>query len=85
MRSRARGRSSRPWCAAALTSRSRHGTKTISTRRATISRSCRFTITTSFRDRKRLPRTGRLKLTVRFLGNSVLLPVTAKARRVRAG
>jgi len=62
----------------------KNGSKTVSTRRTKVSSSCTFRITTTFRDRRRLPSSGRLKLTVRFLGNARLSPVTAKSRRVTA-
>ena len=61
------------------------GNKTISTRRKTISSSCRFKSRVTFGDRSRLPARGKLKVTVRFLGNAVLLPAKAKARQVRFG
>jgi len=37
------------------------------------------------RDRTSLGRTGRLKVTTRFLGNTVLKPLSATSRSVRAG
>ncbi len=61
------------------------GTKTISTRRVTLGRDCRFSIRTTFSIRSRLPRSGRLKLTVRFAGNRYLLRRNARPMTVRVG
>lgn len=60
------------------------GKKTISTRRTTLKRDCRFTIRTTFSLPKRL-QGGRLKVTIRFAGNKFLLRGDAKTRFVRAG
>ena len=62
----------------------KRGTRTISTRRAALTRSCAFSLRVTFRDRRRLG-DGRLKATVRFLGNDVLRPRTTPVLRVRAG
>ena len=59
------------------------GAKTISTRRATLSRSCAFTSTVTFRDRRRFTRNGRLRFTIRFTGNEVLTRSAAVVRSVR--
>ena len=59
------------------------GTKTISTRRANLSRTCTFTSTVTFRDRRRFTRNGRLRFTLRFTGNEVLARTAAVARNVR--
>lgn len=61
------------------------GSRTISTRRATLRRDCSYSSTVSFSSRARLGRSGRLKVTVRFLGNEVLGLRTASSRIVRAG
>jgi hypothetical protein len=62
----------------------KRGTRTVSTRRAKISRTCRFRSRVTFRVARRLGR-GRLRVTVRWLGNAVLAPRTARAVTVRAG
>ena len=61
------------------------GSRTISTRRSTLRGDCSYRSTVSFAVRSRLGSTGRLKVTVRFLGNDVLKPRTAASRMVRAG
>ncbi len=61
------------------------GSRTISTRRTTLRGDCSYRSTVSFASRSRLGSTGRLKVTVRFLGNDVLKPRTAASRTVRAG
>ena len=62
----------------------KRGTRTISTRRARLTRACGFASTVTFRDRRRLGN-GRLKVTARFLGTRVLAPRTARSVSVRAG
>jgi hypothetical protein len=57
--------------------------KTISTRRAKLTRSCGYRSSVSFRSRKRFPKSGRLTVRVRFLGNAVLGPRRAKSTSVR--
>jgi hypothetical protein len=59
------------------------GAKTISTRRAELSRTCTFSSTVTFRDRRRFTRAGRLRFTIRFTGNEVLTRTAAVARNVR--
>ena len=59
------------------------GAKTISTRRANLSRTCTFSSTVTFRDRRRFTRNGRLRFTLRFTGNEVLTRSVAVARNVR--
>ncbi len=59
-------------------------TRTISTRRVKIKRTCGFSSTVTFRNTRRLGN-GRLKFTVRWLGNAVLAPRTARSVNVRAG
>lgn len=57
--------------------------KTISTRRAALKSDCTFTSAVSFRDRDRFTRDGRLTFRVRFTGNDVLTPRSARTRAVR--
>ncbi len=59
------------------------GRKTISTRRAALSRTCTFRSTVTFRDRRRFTRTGLLRFTLRFTGNEVLTRSVAIARNIR--
>lgn len=63
----------------------KRGSKTISTRRANLSKSCGYSSTVSFANRRRIGKTGRLKITARFLGNDVLGLRNAASRKVRAG
>ena len=59
------------------------GNKTISTRRAALTRTCGYRSSVSFRSRKRFTKSGRLTVRVRFLGNAVLGPRFAKSVAVR--
>ena len=60
--------------------------KTISNRRATISKACTYHQRVTFKVRRRLNAGGgRLKVTVRFLGNATLKPRKAKPLFVRYG
>jgi len=61
------------------------GSKTISTRRAAIDFNCRYRMRLSFANARGFGRSGRLKITVRFLGNDRLAPLGASARFARAG
>jgi len=72
-------------CVGRVSIQIKRGSNTISTRRRTLTKSCTFSSTVKFDDRSRLPRTGRLKVTVRFLGNPALLPRGARSRFVRFG
>jgi len=63
----------------------KRGAATVSTRRVTLRRDCSYVASVTFRDRSRLGRTGRLKVTARFLGNKVLKARSATSRIVRAG
>lgn len=63
----------------------KRGANTISTRRITLSKTCTYASTVSFNDRKRLGKTGRLNVVVRYAGNAVLGRVTAPKRAARAG
>jgi len=58
--------------------------KTISNRRVALRRDCRFVSRVTFRNPERLGR-GRLRVSVRFLGNAVLKARSTKRRTVRAG
>lgn len=58
---------------------------TVSTRRASIRSNCTYSSSVTFSSRRRLGSTGRLKVTVRFLGNTRLLPARAPQYTVRAG
>jgi hypothetical protein len=73
-------------CAATgfVTVQVKRGARTISNRRAALGRDCRFSSAVAFRDRRRLG-SGRLQITVRWLGNSVLAPRAAGRVPVRAG
>ena len=62
----------------------KRGRRTISTRRAEVTRRCTFSSAVIFRDRRRLG-DGRLRVTVRFLGNAVLRERTAASFGLRAG
>jgi hypothetical protein len=61
----------------------KRGRRTISARRARLRSDCRFRSSVTFRKPRRLGR-GRLKFSVRFLGNASVAPARAKTRRVRA-
>ncbi|HEX8104537.1 MAG TPA: hypothetical protein VF533_18110 [Solirubrobacteraceae bacterium] len=63
----------------------KRGRKTISSRRRSVAADCSWSSKVSFRSRGRVGRNGRLKVKVRFLGNDVLTPKSAKSFRVRAG
>ena len=62
----------------------KRGRRTVSSRRAALRRDCTFRSAVSFASRRRLG-SGRLRVTARFLGNSVLRSLPAEARSVRAG
>ena len=61
------------------------GSKTVSTRRVTLSGDCSYRSSVAFAVRSRLGRSGRLKFGVRFLGNDVLAPRSASVKTARAG
>jgi len=63
----------------------KRGSATVSTRRVTLTRDCTYSSTVTFRKRSSLGRTGRLKVTTRFLGNKVLKARSASSTSVRAG
>ena len=58
--------------------------KTISTRRVQLSRSCTYRSRVTFRSRKRFATSDKLTVRVRFLGNGVLAPRSARSAKVRA-
>jgi Ca2+-binding RTX toxin-like protein len=62
----------------------KRASRTISTRRVKLSKACTYSSTVRFASRGRLGN-GRLRITARFGGNSVLKARNASARRVRAG
>ncbi|MEJ7894775.1 MAG: Ig-like domain-containing protein [Solirubrobacteraceae bacterium] len=61
------------------------GAKTISNRRVALRKDCTYSSSVTFRSRGRLGRSGRLKVTARFLGNRVLGLKVATSRFVRVG
>ncbi len=63
--------------------RVRAGRRTISTRRVALRATCTYRSMVAFGDRRRFPRTGRLRFTATFLGTAVLAPRSAPARDVR--
>lgn len=60
------------------------GKKTISNRRAKLSKTCTFRSAVRFTIRDRVKR-GTLRVTVRYLGNEVLLPLRGKRQSVKVG
>jgi hypothetical protein len=59
------------------------GRKTISTRRVDLKSNCTYSVTTTFNDRARFGKATRLKVTVRFSGNTAIAPKTLTSRYVR--
>ena len=59
------------------------GRKTISTRRATLSRTCTYRVRLSFKNRKRFGRRAKLSVRVRFLGNDRLRAQTVRTLSAR--
>ena len=57
--------------------------KTISTRRVALSKTCSYRSRVTFRSRNRFPKTGKLTVRVRFLGNAVLAPRRATSVTLR--
>jgi hypothetical protein len=58
--------------------------KTVSTRRASLTSACTYHVRVTFANKRRLG-SGRLKVTVRFLGTGRFLPRSARTRFARAG
>lgn len=69
-------------CSGTVTVRYRAGRRTISSRRARVSRSCRFRSRVTFREPRRFFGRRTLRVAVRFNGNVRLRPASAKPRRV---
>jgi Big-like domain-containing protein/hemolysin type calcium-binding protein len=69
-------------CSGTVTITVKTGANTISTRRARLTRACRYSSRVTFRVPRRLVR-RRLKVTVRFGGNSVVAPATASTYFIR--
>lgn len=59
------------------------GKKTISTRRVNIKSNCTYSSTTSFKNRSRFGKASKLKITVRFGGNSVLASKTLTSKTIK--
>ena len=57
--------------------------KTISTRRVALSKTCSYRSRVTFRSRSRFPKSGKLTVRVRFLGNAVLGARRAKSATLR--
>lgn len=71
-------------CSGRVSVQVKAGKRTISTRRATLNGDCTFRSAVRFAGRERVRR-RRLKFTVRYLGNEVLLPARAAPTTVRVG
>jgi hypothetical protein len=63
----------------------KRGRNTVSTRRVLLTRNCSYSSSVRFDDRQRLGRSGRLRVSARFLGNTRLSRATARTRTIRAG
>jgi hypothetical protein len=70
-------------CRGIATVRYRAGRRTISSRRARVNRSCRFTKRVTFKDPRRFFGRRKLRVSVRFGGNARVRPASAKPRAVR--
>lgn len=72
-------------CRGRVTVRVQRGRATISTRRTSLTRACTYRVRIAFANRRRLRSAKRLRFTVRFAGNTRVLPITSAARfgRVR--
>jgi hypothetical protein len=68
-------------CSGRVTIRARAGRRTVSTRRATLSRNCEYGVILRFRTRV----ARRVRLTARFGGNDVLSPRGSRTRAIRLG
>ena len=71
-------------CSGTVTVTVKRGGRTISTRRAKLTRTCAYASTVTFGSRRRLG-TGRLRITARFGGNAVLKARSSPRRNIRAG
>jgi hypothetical protein len=72
-------------CRGSVAVQIKRGRKTISTRRRGVRKDCTWRSSVAFARRSRVGRSGRLKASVRFLGNDVLLPRGTRALHIRAG
>jgi hypothetical protein len=72
-------------CAGRVSVQIKNGKKTVSTRRAKLSKHCSYRQRVTFSVRSRLKAQGKLKVTVRFIGNKALKPKRAKRIYVRYG
>lgn len=79
------GVSSAKACTGKVQVQVKRGTTAIKTRRGFVDLSCNFTVPITLKNSKGLPSTGRVRIVVRFLGNSALKPKTAKSLSARAG
>jgi hypothetical protein len=68
-------------CTGTITLTAKRGTKAISTKRATLTRTCEYAITFSFKTRA----ASRLRFQAKFGGNEVLSKVSSKTRTARLG
>ena len=68
-------------CSGTVTLRARAGRRTASTRRATLSMNCEYSVILRFRSRV----ASRVRLTARFGGNNVLSERTSRTRTIRLG
>jgi hypothetical protein len=66
-------------CTGKVSIKFKKGKKTVSSKKATIGSKC------TYKSKATLKATGKYKVVVRFLGNSVLQPRNAKSQTVRAG
>ena len=71
-------------CSGQVSIQIKAGKKTISTRRAKLSRTCTYRSAVRFTVRDRVRR-GRLNVTVRYLGNDVLTPLRGRRQSVKVG
>jgi hypothetical protein len=70
-------------CSGKVRVRVLRGTKAISTRTVSLSKTCTYSVRTSFANRRKLGTAKRLGISVRFLGNTRVLAVSAKTRFAR--
>ena len=72
-------------CKGVVSVQIKRGGRTISTRHRFVRANCTWASSVRFANRSRIGRSGRLKVSVRFLGNDVLSPRSAPSLNVRAG
>jgi hypothetical protein len=68
-------------CSGTITLTAKRGSKVVSTKRATLSRTCEYSATFRFRTRP----TSRLRFQAKFGGNEILSAVSSKTRTARLG